>query len=70
MWFARSVDMLLWFDYIIIGVDLRPLLFYAWYAHGKTVVIGSVPVRVSYVYRPFRKTAREIAIAESLSDLS
>ena len=65
MWFARLVDMLRWFDYIIIGVDLRPLLFYARYAHGKTVVIGSVPVRVSYVCRPCRKTARGIAIAGS-----
>ena len=70
MWFARLVDMLLWFDYIIIGADLRPLLFYARYAHSKTVVIGSVPVRVSYVCRPFCKTSRGIAIAESLSDLS
>lgn len=70
MWFAFLMDMLRWFDYIIIGADLRPLLFYARYAHSKTVVIGSVLVRVSYVCRPFRKTAREIAIAESLSDLS
>lgn len=54
----------------MIGADLRPLLFYARYAHSKTVVNGGVPVRVSYVCRPCRKTAREIAIAGLCGGLS